>query len=68
MAMTFGSESIEFVTDLAAETVSIAMVEDLGMDQATLVMLTLTEDQAVEVATHILMQVTKLRAERLPQD
>ena len=73
MAMIFTPENVEVPANTDRETVSIDLYQDVvipsedgdesvNMCIASLVM---TEDQAVELATLLLMGTTKLRAERL---
>lgn len=73
MAMEFNSGNIEVPVDLDAETVCVDLYEDAiipGSDgdelvNTHMVRLKLNEDQAVELATLLLEQTTKLRGERL---
>lgn len=74
MAMEFFPESVEVPANLDKETVSIDLYQDMilptddGVGELVnthVASLVMTEDQAVELATLLLMGATKLRAERL---
>lgn len=74
MAMEFMSDSVEVPANLDTERVYIDLYDDMlipgenGVSELVnthMVRLQMTEDQAVELATLLLMGATKLRAERL---
>jgi hypothetical protein len=74
MAMTFTPESVEVPANLDTETVCIDLYEDTlipgegGVDELVnthMVSLQMSEDQAVELATLLMLGASKLRAERL---
>lgn len=71
MAMVFTSEHVEVPTDMDQEQIRIDLYQEfeLSEDQAPIraVSIELSEDQAVELATLLLMGATKLRAERLAE-
>lgn len=74
MAMEFYPESVEVPANVDAGTVSVNLYQDIVLPTEDGVgelvnthvsSLVMTEDQAVELATLLLMGATKLRAERL---
>ena len=65
VAMTFASNAVEVPVDVAQGSVYLDLHEDLQDTLIHMVRLELNEDQAVELATLLLMQATKLRGERL---
>lgn len=73
MAMIFTSENVEVPADTDREIVSIDFYQDVLIpsedgDESVnmrIAALEMSEDQAVELATLLLMGATKLRAERL---
>ena len=73
MAMIFTPENVEVPANTDREMVSIDLYQDVVIpsedgDESVnmrVAALEMTEDQAVELATMLLMGATKLRAERL---
>lgn len=77
MAMKFNSENVEVPVNLDAGTISIDLYEDRfipgdgGVDElhlTHLVSLEMSEDQAVELATLLLLGATKMRGQRLERE
>ncbi|QIG57773.1 hypothetical protein SEA_PAULODIABOLI_393 [Microbacterium phage PauloDiaboli] len=67
-AMTFASNAIEVPVDVALESVYVDLHEDLQDNLVHMVRVALNEDQAVELATLLLLGATKLRGERLERE
>lgn len=73
MAVKYTSENVEVPVNMDAETVSVDLYQPFNLPNGDIeveanfhmVSLELNEDQAVELATLLLMGATKLRAERL---
>ena len=76
MAVQYTSENVEVPADVENGTVAIDLYQPFTLPNGEqeipanfhMVRLNLTEDQAVEVATLLLMGVTKLRGARLSQE
>lgn len=64
-AMTFASDAIEVPVDVAQGSVYVDLHADIQDNLVHMVRLDLNEDQAVELATLLLLGATKLRGERL---
>lgn len=64
-AMTFASNAIEVPADVDAGSVYLDLHDEVNDTPIHMVRLDMTEDQAVELATLLMLGVTKLRAARL---
>lgn len=64
-AMTFGSEAVEVPADVDAGRVYLDLHDEINNTPVHMVRLDMSEDQAVELATLLMLSVTKLRAARL---
>ena len=64
-AMTFGSEAVEVPADVDARRVYLDLHDEINNTPVHMVRLDMSEDQAVELATLLMLSVTKLRAARL---
>lgn len=65
VAMTFGSDAIEVPADVAEARVYVDVHDEINHTPVHMLRLDLNEDQAVELATLLMLAATKLRAERL---
>lgn len=64
-AITFASNAIEVPADVALERIYVDMHDEVNNTPVHMVRLDLSEDQAVELATLLLLGATKLRGARL---
>lgn len=64
-AMTFGSNAIEVPADVAEARIYVDLHDEVNNTPVHMVRLDLSEDQAVELATLLMLGATKLRGDRL---